>query len=405
MINDKITKIFEHCVPNNFASVLEECNKIERKNYKMKNKTTIFRKFAYLSFGIIVGIAGLFTYQKMELSKIASTVLLDVNPSIELNVNKNDKIISVNPLNEDAKIIIDNMNLKNSDLNIAINALIGSMLKKGYLTELQNSVLISISSKNNTKSTELQTILTNEINGILKSSNIDGSILTQLINVDDSEKSMAKKYNISIGKVKLINKIIHNDSTLLFEDLANMLINELNLINNSKKIQSDDIMITGEASIKSYITENEAKKIAINNANVKETDIYDYNIDFDSENGILCYEIEFKTKTYEYDYDINALNGNIIKKEKEKNDENVISDTSNKKESYITKAKAKALALNKVGIKSDQIKEYEIELDKKDSAKEVDKYEISFKYNNYEFDIEINAITGGIINVEKEIDD
>ena len=76
---------------------------------------------------------------------------IDVNPSIELSVNRNEKVLQANPLNEDAETILDDMNLKNVDLDIAVNALIGSMVRNGYLDELDNAILVTVSNENEKK--------------------------------------------------------------------------------------------------------------------------------------------------------------------------------------------------------------------------------------------------------------
>ena len=45
--------------------------------------------------------------------RVDSVIGIDVNPSIELSVNRNEKVLQANPLNEDAETILDDMNLKN----------------------------------------------------------------------------------------------------------------------------------------------------------------------------------------------------------------------------------------------------------------------------------------------------
>ena len=80
--------------------------------------------------------------------RVDSVIGIDVNPSIELSVNRNEKVLQANPLNEDAETILDDMNLKNVDLDIAVNALIGSMVRNGYLDELDNAILVTVSNEN-----------------------------------------------------------------------------------------------------------------------------------------------------------------------------------------------------------------------------------------------------------------
>ena len=50
---------------------------------------------------------------------VFSVIGIDVNPSIEIKTNRFEKVLSVNPLNEEATIVLDNMNLKNVDIDVA----------------------------------------------------------------------------------------------------------------------------------------------------------------------------------------------------------------------------------------------------------------------------------------------
>lgn len=45
-----------------------------------------------------------------------------------------------------------------------------------------------------------------------------------------------------------------------------------------------------------------------------------YAIELDTENGVMVYEVEFKSGGYAYDYDIDAKTGKILKNEKEQDD-------------------------------------------------------------------------------------
>ena len=62
-----------------------------------------------------------------------SSIGIDVNPSITVTVNKKEKVLDVTANNDDARIILEGMDLAGSDINVAINALIGSMDKNGYI--------------------------------------------------------------------------------------------------------------------------------------------------------------------------------------------------------------------------------------------------------------------------------
>ena len=71
------------------------------------------------------------------------------------------------------------------------------------------------------------------------------------------------------------------------------------------------------ASTTSKITLEDAKKIAFEDAGVKETDITELDTDTDREGERRYYEIDFKSGGYEYEYEIDMESGKILKKDKE----------------------------------------------------------------------------------------
>ena len=77
--------------------------------------------------------------------------------------------------------------------------------------------------------------------------------------------------------------------------------------NNSTNNSSTTDNTTSEAKI----SKEKAKEIALKHANVEESKISDYEIDLDTENGVLVYEISFDSNGKEYDYDVNATTGDI----------------------------------------------------------------------------------------------
>ena len=68
------------------------------------------------------------------------------------------------------------------------------------------------------------------------------------------------------------------------------------------------------------IKEYETLKFKIHRTIIKENEIRELENNLDRENGILVYDIEFKSGNNEYSYDINAQTGEIIDREKDLND-------------------------------------------------------------------------------------
>lgn len=65
------------------------------------------------------------------------------------------------------------------------------------------------------------------------------------------------------------------------------------------------------------ITEEEAKKIALDDAGIAESDVEGLRVERDIENGRYVYEVEFYSGNKEYDYKIDQTTGGIVGKDYE----------------------------------------------------------------------------------------
>lgn len=153
-----------------------------------------------------------------------------------------------------------------------------------------------------------------------------------------------------------------------------------------------------KADNSSLISEEEAKAIALKDAGLKESDVTGIRIKLEKDDGVQEYEVDFYAGNKEYDYDINASTGKIISKDTDINDDfqnNSSSGTSN--QPSVTEAEATKIALAKVPEATE--KDLRIHLDYED-GKQV--YEGSIAYGGMEYDFEIDANSGTILEWEQE---
>lgn len=156
-----------------------------------------------------------------------------------------------------------------------------------------------------------------------------------------------------------------------------------------------------KADNNSLISEEEAKAIALKDAGLKESDVTGIRVKLEEDDGILEYEVDFYAGNKEYDYDINASTGEIISKDMDIDDDfqnNSSSGTSN--QPSVTEAEAKKIALAKVPEATE--KDLRMHLDYED-GKQV--YEGSIVYGGMEYDFEIDANSGTILEWEQEKED
>lgn len=160
-----------------------------------------------------------------------------------------------------------------------------------------------------------------------------------------------------------------------------------------------DASSTGEKTQSggTLISEEEAKKIALKDAGFKEEEISGIRIKLETDDGVQEYEVDFYADNKEYDYDIDAVSGEIRSKDKDIDDDFKWDTSSSSSDAKISEAKAKKIALKKVSGATE--KDIRIHLDK-DDGRVI--YEGSIVYNDREYDFEIDAVNGDILEWEEE---
>ena len=121
-------------------------------------------------------------------------------------------------------------------------------------------------------------------------------------------------------------------------------------------------------------------------------------IEYDSSDNE--YEVEVESGSVTYELDINAMTGEVVKKEADDKKLSVMKSDAKaaaKNKNYITTKEAIAIALEH---SPGTVKEVELDDDDKRAH-----FEIEIKDGKYEYEFEIDAITGEVLDFEKDRDD
>lgn len=70
-------------------------------------------------------------------------VSVDINPSIEISINKKEQIVDVRARNEDGKKILSSLELKSKKLTEGVNEIVSAAKAMGYINAGKNVVLVS----------------------------------------------------------------------------------------------------------------------------------------------------------------------------------------------------------------------------------------------------------------------
>src|SRR5699024_3709453 len=154
-------------------------------------------------------------------------------------------------------------------------------------------------------------------------------------------------------------------------------------------VQSEEVVQTKDATpAESFISMEKAQEIALS-----EQDGHIDSIELESEEGYVYYEVEIENGDREYDIYIEASTGEILKVDRDDHDDDDY-EMSGALENIISAEKAMQIAVEKVGGKV-----IEMELDEDDNRYE---YEIELKTNDGEVEMTIDAVTGKILEIEKD---
>ena len=398
-MEQRLASALEKTAPDDMSGVLSRCEARKGTVISMTTKKTVNRKWttlvaACLALMLLCG-GGVF-YQQAH--AVASVVSLDVNPSIELKVNQSEKVLSCTPLNEDAKAILADMSngadLKGAKLDVAVNAIVGSLVRNGYLDSISSAIMISVEDKDTARAEKLQRELTSAVDGVLQTSEAKASVLTQTLTQDAGLEQQARENSISTGKAALVNRVLALNPALKFDALAKLSVEELK-----------DLAEAGAPAMP--IGTDKAMDIAAAAFGKASTAKMAYSaVDPELDESPAHYEVEIKSQTgEEFEYKIDAYTGAILESKREAADGTevpVVQPSKPAASGDIGYAKAKSVALNHAGLSENKAYDMEIELDDEDGTLV---YEVEFKSGNMEYSYEINAATGAILKHEAELDD
>ena len=398
-MEQRLAAALEKTAPDDMSGVLSRCEARKGTVIPMTTKKTVNRKWTTLvaaCLAVMLLCGGGVFYQQAH--AVASVVSLDVNPSIELKVSRNEKVLACVPLNEDAKAILADMSngadLKGAKLDVAVNAIVGSLVRNGYLDSISSAIMISVEDKDAARAEELQRELTSAVDGVLQTSEAKAAVLTQTLTQDATREQQARENNISNGKAALVNRVLTINPSLKFDALAKLSVEELK-----------DLAEAGAPAMP--IGKDAAAYAAEQYAGTTASDSVTAEVDSELDESPAHYEVELHTAWGEFEYLVDAYTGKVLSGQKDllatapAGDE-AAKPTAPSGGADIGHAKAKSIALNHAGVSENEAYDMEIELDDEDGTLI---YEVEFKSSGMEHSYEINAATGAILKHETEIDD
>ena len=358
----------------------------ERIEKGMKKKFNIFGKgfvgvAAAACVLFAVGVVGVPYYGNNYVPD--SHVDIDVNPGVEIVTNKKNKVLKVQSTNQDGAAVIDGMNLKNTELKVAVNALIGSMVQKGYIQNDNTGILVTVRNDNEDKANKVKAEVLNDINTALSTNSVQATVINQTVKTTVDAKKFAAENNISIGKAVFVLNLAAKDTSLDAKELAKMKVSEIASLVVQKGIDIRDIV---DYDSDDSIWENIADAIEDIDEDAREKGIA---TSAAVENSTAAATTSQPAPTQPAATQA-APEATTAAQPK-----------SNNASGDIGIEKANEIAISHAGLSSGSVSFVKAKLDTEDGVKV---YDIEFYSGNVEYDYEINAATGAIVSFDQDIE-
>jgi hypothetical protein len=178
---------------------------VERTMQKNKGGFRVMRKrFTYalgatavLLFGILIGT---FAFGGVPVDEpiITGYYTVDINPSICLGVDADDKVAKVTSQNQDADLLLADLDFKGDDIQSAIMEIVEAAKAAGYLADQEKYVLVGYFSKDGFFSSSLQADLEKKLGDMVHLLLVSGTL---------DNKTQADGLGVSAGLLALSKEV------------------------------------------------------------------------------------------------------------------------------------------------------------------------------------------------------
>lgn len=157
------------------------------------------------------------------------------------------------------------------------------------------------------------------------------------------------------------------------------------------------------------IASADAMEIALRHAGFTQADVTALRVKKETDDRKSHYDVEFSQNGWEYDYEIHAVTGAVLEWDKEYDPPKqkpatpvATEPAPPAKKAQLTRQEALQIALRHAGLTAQQVKKLQSKLEKDDG---VLLWEIEFRSGKWEYDYEIHAVTGAVLEWDREVDD
>ena len=205
-----------------------------------------------------------------------SSILMAINPEVEMVLNRNGEVLEVTGTNEDGRTLVEDFETDSTEKTVVANELVDRAIEMGFLAE-GGRVAIGIDTPDQVLFEEYGVELRRALDDRI-------SIVIEITNVEEMNRQEEQE--------------VEPEPETEPEP--------------TPEPDPEPEPEPEEPAIPTYISVDEAKQIALNHASVSEANADIEKVEFDTDDGIPYYEVEFEVGDDDYEYEIHAISGTIL---------------------------------------------------------------------------------------------
>ena len=182
--------------------------------------------------GIFALIAGVFTLTACDFDEadltdgdtddVAHYMHVDINPEVEFLFDEEENVVSVSHLNEDAETVLAELDLDGKPAQEAFEAYLEEAIELGYIDfdEAEENFVRITGDEFDEAAEAFGEQMRERAQAFLDERGINGVVERGAI--DDELRELAEEYDISVGRMKMIQQVVNIDDDLELEEAVEL---------------------------------------------------------------------------------------------------------------------------------------------------------------------------------------
>ena len=292
--------------PDRLEDLLAACDAQPQDTAPQSVPRPVWKPLAAAAVFVLL-LGGIFGYRALD--KNVCTVIVDINPSVTLTVNRLGRVKAVDTGNADAAALLTDVDLAGKRTQDALGTLADALADADYLTDADNTLLVTVEGASAARAQKLGRAVYDAAQASAQQRQFSAAVLCQQAADAEQTRTDADAWQVSPGKAALAETIALQTQLDTAQALSALPVQDLLVLAETYDVTFDAAQLYGTVSRDGYRSEDDVRAIVGGDAAV---DPANCTQELTQYGGQLAYRVRFAAADGEYCYTIAARTGDIL---------------------------------------------------------------------------------------------